>query len=88
MSLGTDVGHIVSDGDPPPPTESGTSAPTFVVYGRNEAAHVYCGQMVGWIRILLDTEVGLSPGDIVLDGEGRSSFMQFPPVSTWFLCMC
>jgi len=29
---------------------------------------VYCGQMVGWIKTL-GTEVGLGPGDIVLDGD-------------------
>jgi len=29
-------------------------------------AHVYCGQMAGWIRMPIGTEVGLSPGDIVL----------------------
>jgi len=30
---------------------------------------VYCGQTVGWIKIPLGTEVGLGPGDIVLDGN-------------------
>jgi len=30
---------------------------------------VYCGQTVGWIRMPLGTEVGLGPGDIVLDGD-------------------
>jgi len=30
---------------------------------------VYCGQTAGWIRIPLGTEVGLGPGDIVLDGD-------------------
>ena len=30
---------------------------------------VYCGQMVGWIKIRLGTEVGLAPDDIVLDGD-------------------
>jgi len=30
---------------------------------------VYCGQTVGWIRMSLGTEVGLSPGNIVLDGD-------------------
>jgi len=29
---------------------------------------VYPGQTVGWIKILLGTEVGLGPGHIVLDG--------------------
>jgi len=28
------------------------------------SAHVYCGQMAEWIKILLGTEVGLDPGDI------------------------
>ena len=28
-----------------------------------------CGQTVTWIKIPLGTEVGLSPGDIVLDGD-------------------
>ena len=30
---------------------------------------VYCGQTVGWIKMTLGTEVGLGPGDIVLDGD-------------------
>ena len=30
---------------------------------------VYCGQTVGWIKMKLGTEVGLSPGHIVLDGD-------------------
>jgi len=30
---------------------------------------VYCGQMVGWIKMPLDTEVGLGPSEIVLDGD-------------------
>jgi len=29
----------------------------------------YCGQTVGWINMSLGTEVGLGPGDIVLDGD-------------------
>jgi len=29
---------------------------------------VYCGQTVGWIKMPLGNEVGLSPGHIVLDG--------------------
>jgi len=33
------------------------------------SAHVYCGQTAGCIRILLGTEVGLGPGDIVLDRD-------------------
>jgi len=30
---------------------------------------VYCGQTVGWIKMPLDREVGLGPGDIMLDGD-------------------
>ena len=30
---------------------------------------VYCGQMVGWIKMKLGTEVGLGPSHIVLDGD-------------------
>jgi len=30
---------------------------------------VYCGQTVDWIKMPLGTEVGLIPGDIVLDGD-------------------
>jgi len=33
---------------------------------------VYCGQTVGWIKMPLGTEVGLSPGDIVLDRDPAS----------------
>jgi len=30
---------------------------------------VYCGQLAGWIKMPLAMEVGLRPGDIVLDGD-------------------
>jgi len=30
---------------------------------------VYCGQTAGWIKMPPGMEVGLSPGDIVLDGD-------------------
>jgi len=54
-----------------------SAAPTFAVYGRRlcpslrpyTAAHVYCGQMAGWIKTPLGTEVCLGPGGIVLDGD-------------------
>jgi len=32
---------------------------------------VYCGQMVGWIKMSLGTEVNLGPGHIVLDVTRR-----------------
>ena len=33
------------------------------------SAHVYCGQTAGWMKLVPGTEVGLSPGDFVLDGD-------------------
>jgi len=36
------------------------------------SAHVYCGQMAGWIKTILATEVDLSPGDFVLDGDSAA----------------
>ena len=33
---------------------------------------VYCGQTVGWSKMSLGTEVGLGPGNIVLDGDPTS----------------
>jgi len=38
-------------------------------YASHFSAHVSYGQTAGWIGIPLDTEVGLDPGDIVLDGD-------------------
>jgi len=33
------------------------------------SAHVYCGQMAGWIKMPLGTEIGLIASDILLDGD-------------------
>ena len=53
---------------------------------------VYCGQTVGWIKMPIGrpTEVGLGPGDIVLDGDpapplrkGHSSPPLFGPCLLW-----
>jgi len=44
------------------PPEKGTPSPTQFL------AHVYCGQMAGWMKTPLGTEVDLGPGHIVLDG--------------------
>jgi len=52
-------GRIVSDGDAVP---SEGYSPTF-------RPHVCCGQMAGWIKVSLGTEIDLEPGDIVLDGD-------------------
>jgi len=52
-----------------PLPQKGLSLPQF-------SAHVYCGQMAAWIKMPLDTEVGLGLRDrglrereIVLDGD-------------------
>jgi len=44
-----------------PPQKKRGTAPQF-------SADVYCGQMGGWIKMPLVTEVGLGTDDIVLDG--------------------
>jgi len=31
--------------------------------------HVCCSQTAGWIKMPLGTEIGLGPGDIVLNGD-------------------
>jgi len=63
MKLGVQVGldpvHIVLDGDPAPPPLKGHSPPI--------SAHICCGQMAAWIMMLLGMEIGLGPGDFVLD---------------------
>jgi len=33
------------------------------------SAHICCGQMAGWIQMPFDTEAGLGPDYIVLDGD-------------------
>jgi len=45
-----------------PPQKGGGALPKFSTY-------VYCGQTAGWIKMVLGTEVDLSPGDFVLDGD-------------------
>jgi len=46
---------------------------------------VYCGQMVGWIKMPLGTDVGLGPGDIVLAQLPHGKGAQEPPT---FRPMC
>jgi len=47
---------------PSPKIWAGGGAPKF-------SAHVYCGQTAGWINMVLGMEMGLSPGDFVLNGD-------------------
>jgi len=66
IELGTQVGlgpgHIVSDGDPAPPPQRGTTSNFWSI-------SACCGQMTGWIKMSLGMEVVLGPGDFVLDGD-------------------
>jgi len=69
MKLGMEVmglgpGHIVLDGDTAPLPRKGCrlQSPHF-------SAHFYCGQTARCIKMPLGVEVGLSLGDIVLDGD-------------------
>ena len=45
-----------------PSPKTGAEPPQF-------SAHFYCGQTAGCIKMPLGMEVGLSPGDFVLDGD-------------------
>jgi len=54
-------------------------------------AQFCCGQMAGGIKMPLDAEVGLGPGDIVLDGDpappterGTATSPTFRPMSIVF----
>jgi len=55
------------------------------------SAHICCGQMAAWIKMPLGMEVGLSPGDFVLDGDpvpppqkgGRAPLQIFGPCLLW-----
>jgi len=77
-------GHIVLDGNQLPPPEKRGHRP----HSPKFSARVYCDQNAStYIRMPLDTEVGLSLGDIVLDGDTSAPFLKgyspsnFRPVS-------
>jgi len=53
--------HCAGWGHSSPPQKRGQS-PQF-------SAHLYCGQTAGCIKMPLGMEVGLSPGDFVLNGD-------------------
>jgi len=58
VAVGLNPSDIVLDGDPEPPPQKGGTALQF-------SAHFCCGQAAGWIKMPLDTKVGLGPGHIV-----------------------
>ena len=78
MQVGLGPGHTVFDGDPALLPQRGR-APNFrpalspLPKKRAEPphlwAHFYCGQMAGCIKVPPGMEVGLSPGDFVLDRD-------------------
>jgi len=55
------IGHIVLNRNPAPSSKKGGHPRIF--------GHACCGQTAGWIKMSFGTEVGLSQGDIVLDGD-------------------
>ena len=67
----------------PPPQKGADSPPP------EKSAYVYCGQTAGWMKLVLGTEVGLSPGDFVLDGDPAPSLKRgrspqiFGPYLLW-----
>jgi len=60
IPLGTEVG--LGPGDIVLIEDSAGIAPPHF------SAHVYCGELTGWIKMPLDTEVDLGQGHIVFDG--------------------
>jgi len=72
MEVGLSPGDFVLDGDPALPSPiMGAAPPQF-------SAHFYCGQTVAsraaCVKMPLGMEVGLSPGDFVLDGNPAPKF--------------
>jgi len=70
MVLGMEVGLspgdlVVLDGDPALPKKGEEPSPQF-------AAHFYCRQMAGCIKMPLGMDVGISPRDFVLDKDPAS----------------
>ena len=61
MQVDLGPGQTVSDGDRLPSLNRAQPHPKF-------SAHI-CGQMAEWIKMPLGMEVGLGPGDFVLDGD-------------------
>jgi len=63
MPVGLGPGHIALDWDPAelPTSKRGRSS--------QFSTHICCGRMAGWIKMPLGRAVGVSPSDIVLDGD-------------------
>jgi len=55
----------------------GPSSPSLKGHSPQFSADVCCGQTAGWTKMPLDMEVGLGPGDFVLDWDSA------PPRKKW-----
>ena len=79
MEVGLGPGNIVLDGNPSPTKRGGGTALTPPpIFG--PCLLWYCGQTAGWIKMPLDMEVGLGPGDIVLDRDPAPPKGAEPPI--------
>ena len=82
MEVGLSPGYIVLNGDSAPLKGSQQPPPQFL-------AHVYCGQMAGWIEMPLGMDIGLGPGHNVFDGiwapPKRGTAATPPLFSVWLL---
>jgi len=91
MEVGLGPGDFVLDEDPALSPQKGGGVPP--PKKNKKLAHVYCGhgQTAVWLNMVLRMEVGLSPGDFVLDGHsgppsqkrGRAPSPIFGPCLLW-----
>jgi len=51
----------------------GPSSPPLKEHSPQFSTHVRCGQTAGWTKMPLSVEIGLGPGDLVLDGDPAAS---------------
>jgi len=65
MEVGLGPSQIALDGYPAPLPKNWTEPPIF--------GHFYCRQTAGCIKMPLGMELGLSPGDFVLDADAAAS---------------
>ena len=77
MEVGIDPGDIVLDGN---------LALLPKGYSPQFSAHVYCGQMAGWIKTPLGREVALGPGDSVLDEDPAPPPPKGAAPNFWPMC--
>jgi len=85
MQVGLGPGHTISWGPSSLCLKGAQPPPQF-------SAHICCGQLAGWIKMPLGTEVGFGKGDFVLDGDpapptqkggGVPNFLSMSTVAKW-----